>query len=62
MEIAVKNVLDDKLRKDFQLNIPAQLINQKIIEHITRIQPEFAMEGFGKGQVPFETIREKQIE
>ncbi len=59
MEIAVKNVLDDKLRKDFQLNIPAQLINQKIIEHITRIQPEFAMEGFGKGQVPFETIREK---
>ena len=30
MEIAIKNVLDDKLRKDFQLNIPSQLISQKI--------------------------------
>jgi trigger factor len=59
MEIAIKNVLDDKLRKDFQLNIPSQLINQKINEHITKIQPEFSMEGFVKGQVPTETIREK---
>lgn len=59
MEIAIKNVLDDKLRKDFQLNIPSQLINQKINEHITKIQPEFSMEGFAKGQVPTETIKEK---
>ena len=59
MEIAIKNVLDDKLRKDFQLNIPSQLINQKINEHITKIQPEFSMEGFVKGQVPTETIKEK---
>ena len=59
MEIAVKNVLDDKLRKDFQLNIPAQLINQKINDHITQIQPEFTMDGFEKGQVPVETIKEK---
>ena len=59
MEIAVKNVLDDKLRKDFQLNIPSQLINQKINDHITQIQPEFTMEGFEKGQVPIETIKEK---
>ena len=59
MEIAIKNVLDDKLRKDFHLNIPSQLINQKINEHITKIQPEFSMEGFVKGQVPTETIKEK---
>ncbi len=59
MEIAIKNVLDDKLRKDFQLNIPSQLINQKINEYITKIQPEFSMEGFIKGQVPTETIKEK---
>jgi trigger factor len=59
MEIAVKNVLDDKLRKDFQLNIPAQLINQKINEYLTQIQPEFSMEGFEKGQVPIATIKEK---
>lgn len=59
MEIAVKNVLDDKLRKDFQLNIPAQLINQKINEYLTQIQPEFSMEGFEKGQVPISTIKEK---
>ncbi len=59
MEIAIKNVLDDKLRKDFQLNIPSQLINQKINEHIIKIQPEFSMEGFAKGQVPTETIKEK---
>ncbi len=59
MEIAIKNVLDDKLRKDFQLNIPSQLINQKINDHITKIQPEFSMEGFTKGQVPSEKIKEK---
>ena len=59
MEIAIKNVLDDKLRKDFQLNIPSQIINQKINEYITKIQPEFSMEGFIKGQVPTETIKEK---
>ena len=59
MEIAIKNVLDDKLRKDFQLNIPSQLINQKINDHITKIQPEFSMEGFTKGQVPNEKIKEK---
>jgi trigger factor len=59
MEIAIKNVLDDKLRKDFQLNIPSQLINQKINDHITKIQPEFSMEGFTTGQVPNEKIKEK---
>jgi trigger factor len=59
MEIAIKNILDDKLRKDFQMNIPANLINQKISEYISKIQPEFSMEGFNKGQVPTETIRQK---
>ena len=59
MEIAIKNVLDDKLRKDFQMNIPSQLINQKIIDYIVKIQPEFSMEGFEKGKVPAETIKEK---
>jgi len=59
MEIAIKNVLDDKLRKDFQMNIPSQLINQKISDHIIKIQPEFTMEGYEKGKVPAETIKEK---
>ena len=59
MEIAIKNVLDDKLRKDFQMNIPSQLINQKINDHIVKIQPEFSMEGYEKGKVPAEAIKEK---
>ena len=59
MEIAIKNVLDDKLRKDFQMNIPSQLINQKINDYIVKIQAEFSMEGFEKGKVPAETIKEK---
>lgn len=59
MEIAIKNILDDKLRKDFQLNIPAPLLNQKINDYISKIQPEFSMSGFEKGRVPTETILEK---
>jgi len=59
MEIAIKNILDDRLRKDFQMNIPANLINQKVSDYITKIQPEFSMDGFNKGQVPLETIRQK---
>jgi len=59
MEIAIKNILDDKLRKDFQLNIPAPLLNQKVSDYVSKIQPEFSMNGFEKGRVPFETIIEK---
>ena len=59
MEIAIKNILNDKYRKDFQLNIPAQLLNQKINEYLAKIQPEFTMNGFEKGQVPIQTIKEK---
>jgi trigger factor len=59
MEIAIKNVLDDKLRKDFQLNIPSQLISQKINDYINKIQPEFELEGFNKGQVPFDKIKQQ---
>jgi len=59
MEIAIKNILNDKYRKDFQLNIPAQLLNQKINEYLAKIQPEFSMNGFEKGQVPVQTIKEK---
>ncbi|MFZ9470782.1 MAG: trigger factor, partial [Rickettsiales bacterium] len=59
MEIAIKNILNDKYRKDFQLNIPAQLLNQKINEYLAKIQPEFSMNGYEKGQVPLQTIKEK---
>lgn len=59
MEIAIKNILNDKYRKDFQLNIPAQLLNQKINEYLAKIQPEFTMNGFEKGQVPVQAIKEK---
>jgi trigger factor len=58
-QIAIKNILDDRLRKDFQMNIPANLISQKVSEYISKIQPEFSMEGFNKGQVPQEIIRQK---
>ena len=59
MEIAIKNVLDDKLRKDFQMNIPASLLNQKINEYINKIKPELTLNGFNKGEAPYETIKEQ---
>jgi trigger factor len=59
MEIAIKNILDDRLRKDFQMNIPSQLISQKINDYINKIQPEFELEGFNKGQVPFDKIKQQ---
>jgi len=59
MEIAITNVLNDKLRKDFQLNIPSQIVSNKIQEHINKILPEFTLEGYNKGQVPIDVIKEK---
>ncbi|MFM7620045.1 MAG: trigger factor [Alphaproteobacteria bacterium] len=59
MEIKVKKIKDDKLKKDFELNFSKELIEKKINDYIAKVQGNFTLKGFRKGQVPFAVIKEK---
>lgn len=59
MEARIKNTHDKKLRKDFELILPKELVNAKIDEYIEKIKGTFNLKGFRKGQVPVGVIKEK---
>jgi trigger factor len=59
MEARIKNTHDKKLRKDFELILPKELVNKKIDEYIEKIKGTFNINGFRKGQVPVHVIKEK---
>jgi trigger factor len=59
MEVKIKNIFDKKLKKDFLVIVPYQLIEAKINDYISGIRGKFSLKGFRKGQVPVEIIREK---
>ena len=59
MEARIKNTHDKKLRKDFELILPKELVNKKIDEYIEKIKGTFNINGFRKGQVPVSVIKEK---
>lgn len=59
MEVKIKNTLDKKLKKDYQIVIPTQLIESKINENITKIKPKLNLTGFRKGHVPDAVIKQK---
>lgn len=59
MEPRIKNTHDKKLRKDFEVILPKELINKKIDDYIERIRPTYNLKGFRKGQVPVKLIKEK---
>ena len=58
MEARIKNTHDKKLRKDFELILPKELVNKKIDEYIEKIKGTFNINGFRKGQVPVSVIKE----
>lgn len=59
MEIKIKNTLDKKLKKDYQITVPSQMIEAKIDENIAKIKKTLALKGFRKGQVPNDVIKQK---
>ncbi len=59
MEVKIKNTFDKKLKKDYQITIPNQLIETRISDYIAKIRGNFSLKGFRKGQVPTEVIKEK---
>jgi trigger factor len=58
-DIQIKNTLDKKLKKDFQILVPYSLINKRIDKEIIQIQKTYKMKGFRKGQVPTDVIKQK---
>ena len=59
MEVIIKNVLDKKLKKDYQITIPYKMIDAKINENIVKIKGNLTLKGFRKGQVPDDVIKQK---
>jgi len=59
MEVKIKNIFDKKLKKDYQITVPYQLIEAKIDDNVGKIKKNLALKGFRKGQVPDEVIKQK---
>jgi trigger factor len=59
MEVKIKNTYDKKLKKEYQITIPQQMVETRINDYIAKIRGNFSLKGFRKGQVPVEVIREK---
>jgi trigger factor len=59
MAVTVQNILNENLKKDYQLTIPADLIENKVNERILEVQKNYSIKGFRKGQVPQTIIRQK---
>lgn len=59
MEVQIKNIFDKKLKKDYLITVPYQMIEAKINENITKIKKNINLKGFRKGQVPDEVIKQK---
>ena len=59
MEVKIKKTFDKKLKKDFEIVLPKELIAQKIENYIEKIKGNVSLNGFRKGQVPVTVIKEK---
>ena len=59
MEVKVKTVFDKKLKKDYQIVVPHQLIEAKINGSMAEIRKTLNLKGFRKGQVPLDVIKQK---
>lgn len=59
MEVKVKIVFDKKLKKDYQIIVPHQLIEAKINDSMVEIRKTLNLKGFRKGQVPLDVIKQK---
>jgi trigger factor len=59
MEVAIKNTYDKKLKKDYLITVPNQMIEGRINDYVNKVRGTFSLKGFRKGQVPVDVIKEK---
>ncbi len=59
MEVKVKAVFDKKLKKDYQIIVPHELITARINNSVDEVRKTLNLKGFRKGQVPHEVIKQK---
>lgn len=55
----VEKILDDKLKREYNITVPAANINSKIEEKIISISKKVKMPGFREGKVPLDVVRKK---
>lgn len=58
-ETQVRNILDTKLKKGYQIIVPFDIIDEKINNYITKIKGNYSQSGFRKGHVPEKVIKDK---
>jgi len=58
-EISIKKNLDKKLKQDYQILVPYSFIEARIDKVIQDIQKNYKMDGFRKGQVPTNILKQK---
>jgi trigger factor len=61
MSISITQLSNQGLNYEFYLNIAWDLIDQKIDKRANKDQENFSLNGFRKGQVPINIIREKNL-
>ncbi|MDA7705041.1 trigger factor [Rickettsiales bacterium] len=58
-ETQVRNILDTKLKKGYQIIVPFGIINEKIDAYIAKVKGNYSQSGFRKGHVPEKIIKDK---
>ncbi len=58
-ETQVRNILDTKLKKGYQIVVPFGIIDEKIDNYIIKIKGNYSQSGFRKGHVPDKVIKDK---
>ncbi len=59
MEFQIKNILDQKLKKDYEVVVPKEVVSQRVDNHIDGVKGKVNLKGFRKGNVPASVIKEK---
>lgn len=58
-DIQIRNILDTKLKKAYQIIVPFGIIDKKIDIYINKIKGNYSQDGFRKGHVPEKIIKDK---
>lgn len=59
MEVSINKVFDKKLKQDYKITVPYKLIEARINDNIVKIKTNLTLDGFRKGQVPEQVIKQK---
>jgi trigger factor len=58
-QVQIKNILDKKLKKDYQIIVSYAMIDERIDAEVLKIQKTYKIKGFRPGQVPVDVIKQK---